>query len=236
MASKGGVSKYQNFYTTTVHRSQLKNAPYNPRIMDKGAMKRLREGLKKHGLVQPIIWNKRTGNIVGGHQRVSQLDTLERSENYDLTVAVIDVDEREEAEINIQLNNTSMQGEWDMDMLANLAIEYDFTFDDMGFSDTDIDILFDGDERFTELFDTEETQQVKGVLKDIKEDRQQMRERLKGENSIDWYAMIVFADEEEKRDFFRRIHVPDYEQYVTVDQIERILLEKGQTTEATQDM
>lgn len=222
MASKGGISKYQNFETMTVHRSQLKNAPYNPRIMDKGAMKRLKEGLRKHGLVQPIIWNKRTGNIVGGHQRVNQLDSLERSKNYDLTVAVIDVDEREEAEINIQLNNTSMQGEWDMDMLADLATDYQFSFEDMGFSETDIDIMFDGDDRFTELFDTEEAQTVKGHLKEIKEDREQMRERLKGENGINWYAVIVFGDEDEREDFFKRIHVPSYEQYVTVDQIERI--------------
>ena len=222
MANSGGLSRYQNFRTMTVHRSQLRNAEYNPRIMDKGAMKRLREGIKKHGLVQPIIWNSRTGNIVGGHQRVRQLDSLERSEDYELTVAVIDVDEREEAEINVQLNNTSMQGEWDLDLLASLATEYDLSFDDMGFSDTDVDILFDGDERFTELFDTDEAQTVKGKLGAIKENRSQMNDRLKDENGINWYAVVIFGSEAEREDFFRRIHVPAYEQYVTVDQIERI--------------
>lgn len=222
MASNGGISKYQNFKTATVHRSQLKNAAYNPRVMDKGAMKRLKEGLRKHGLVQPIIWNKRTGNIVGGHQRVKQLDALEHSENYELTVAVIDVDEREEAEINVQLNNTSMQGEWDLDMLADLAVEYDLSFDDMGFSDTDVDIIFDGDDRFTELFDTDEAQTVKGKLKSIKEDRSQMNQRLSEENGINWYAVVIFGSEEEREAFFKRIHVPVYEQYITAEQIERI--------------
>lgn len=218
----GNVSKYQTFKTETINRRELKNAPYNPRIMDKGAMKRLKEGLKKHGLVQPIVWNKRTGNIVGGHQRLSQLDALERTNDYELTVAVIDVDQREEVEINIQLNNPSMQGEWDMDMLADVAGEYEFTFEELGFSDTDIDILFDGDERFSELFETDEASQVKGILGEIKENRKQMNERLATENGINWYAVIVFGDESERKAFFRRIHVPEYEQYITVDQIERI--------------
>lgn len=229
------VSKYQVFDTLTISRKQLANAPYNPRVIDKGAKERLREGLRKHGLVQPIVWNKRTGNVVGGHQRLKQLDALEGTSDYELTVAVIDVDEREEVEINVQLNNPSMQGDWNMDMLADIATEYDFTFDDLGFSDTDIDLMFDGDERFSELFDTSTVGQVKGTLKDIKEDREQMRERLKGENGIDWYTVIVFADEEEKRDFHRRIHIPDYEQYVTVDQIERIAGDYQPSSQNTPD-
>ena len=216
------MSKYQTFSTETISRRQLANAPYNPRIIDKGARERLKEGLRKHGLVQPVVWNRRTGNVVGGHQRLSQLDALEGTDNYSLTVAVIDVDEREEVEINIQLNNPSMQGEWDMDMLAEVAVEHDFTFEDLGFSDADIDIMFDGDDRFSQLFETDEVAETKGVLKEIKEDRQQMNERLEGENGIDWYAVLIFADEDERREFFKRIHVPEYEQYLTVEQLERL--------------
>ena len=115
-----------------------------------------------------------------------------------------------------------MQGDWDMDLLAEIAGEYDFTFDDLGFSDIDVDVIFDGDERFSSLFDTDSATQVKGKLADIKEDRRQMNERLKGENAIDWYAVVIFADEDERRDFFRRIHVQEYEQYVTVEQLERL--------------
>ena len=59
-------SKFQAFETETIDRSQIKNAPYNPRIMDKEAKNRLREGIRKHGLVSAITWNKRTGNLVGG--------------------------------------------------------------------------------------------------------------------------------------------------------------------------
>ena len=102
-------SKYQNYDTETISRKQIKNAPYNPRIMDKEAAKRLKKAIQTHGLVSALTWNKRTGNLVGGHQRLQQLDALEKSDDYELTVCVVDVDEREEAALNVELNNPSMQ-------------------------------------------------------------------------------------------------------------------------------
>lgn len=110
MCDMAGKAKFQTFEMQTVNRKDIKGAPYNPRIIDSDAKKRLKEGLRKHGLVQPVVMNKRTGNLVGGHQRLTQLDSLMKGKDYDLDVAVIDVDEREEAEINVQLNNPSMGG------------------------------------------------------------------------------------------------------------------------------
>lgn len=218
----GNLSKFQTFETEIINREQLKGAPYNPRIIDKGAKQRLKDGLRKHGLVQPIVWNRRTGNVVGGHQRLEQLDALEKRGDYELTVSVIDVSEREEAEINVQLNNPSMQGDWNFDALADMAGEFDLTFDDMGFSETDIDLMFDGDDRFSELFDAPEVEQVKGKLDEIKESREAGQIALKERNSINWYSVIVFASEEERREFYKRIHIPEYEDYITLEQIERI--------------
>ena len=85
-------SKYQAYETDTISRDMIKNAPYNPRIMDEGAKKRLKRNIAKHGLVSALTWNKRTGNLVGGHQRLEQLDALEKSKDYELTVCVVDVD------------------------------------------------------------------------------------------------------------------------------------------------
>lgn len=59
-------SKYQAYDTETINRSEIKNAPYNPRIMDEKAKKRLKANIQKHGLVAALTWNKRTGNLVGG--------------------------------------------------------------------------------------------------------------------------------------------------------------------------
>lgn len=136
-------SKFESFEMKTVPRSDIHGAPYNPRKIGTMQKKRLRDGIKKHGLVQPIIVNSRTMNIVGGHQRLSQLDKLEGSSDYSLTVAVIDVDESEEAQINIELNNASMQGEWDFSKLAAMPEAFSFDFQEVGFTVPDVNEIFD---------------------------------------------------------------------------------------------
>ena len=140
------ISKYQKFDTQVISRADIKNADYNPRIMDKNAKQRLKKIIREHGLVSAITWNKRTGNLVGGHQRLEQLDSLEKSADYELTVCVVDVDEAEEAKLNVILNNPSVQGEWDIERLAQMTEDFDITLKDMGFTDYDIDFMFDGDD------------------------------------------------------------------------------------------
>lgn len=215
-------SKYENFEMQTVHRSQIKNAEYNPRFMGEKEKKRLKAALKENGLVSALTWNKRTGNLVGGHQRLEQLDSLEKNEDYELTVCVIDVDEKQEAKLNVQLNNPSMQGDWDVEKLFEITQDFDLSMEEMGFTSTDAAYLFDGDEKFVELFETPEAQEEKGKLKKIKEDRQGMGAKYKEEQRADFMLMVVFQDAKERADFMRRIHVPGYEQYVTVEQLERI--------------
>lgn len=215
-------SKYQKFTIETISRADIKNADYNPRIMDKESKKRLKEGLKKHGLVSTLTWNKRTGNLVGGHQRLEQLDALERNKDYSLDVCVIDVDEAEEAVLNVQLNNPSMQGDWDLEKLAMITEEFDVDFDDMGFSKLDVEFMYDGDERFTQMFDTPETEEVKKGLEEVKAARQASKERMQENNNINFYSVIVFEDEKAKADFYRKISVPLSEEFLTVDKILRL--------------
>lgn len=216
-------SKYQAFDTETISRDMIKNAPYNPRIMDESAKKRLKKNIAKHGLVSALTWNKRTGNLVGGHQRLEQLDALEKSHDYELTVCVVDVDEREEATLNVQLNNPSMQGDWDFDLLANLAEEHDLDLqEDFGFTETDVDFMFDGDDRFSQLFDTEEGEKMRGDLEAVKAARKESVERLKDRNSIDWYVGIVFETKEDRERFLKSISIPVHEQFITEDQLMRI--------------
>lgn len=216
-------SKFQAYDTETISRDMIKNAPYNPRIMDEGAKKRLRKNIAKHGLVAALTWNKRTGNLVGGHQRLEQLDALEKSKNYDLTVCVVDVDEREEAALNVQLNNPSMQGEWDLDKLANMTEEFDLDLsDDLGFTESDIDFMFEGDDRFSQLFETKEGENMRGDLEAVKEARKKSVENLKERNNINWYTVIVFENQQERENFMKEISIPVHEQYITEDQVRRI--------------
>lgn len=217
-------SKYENYETEIITRSMIKNAEYNPRLMDKEAKKRLKKSIAKHGLVSALTWNKRTGNLVGGHQRLEQLDALEKSKDYELTVCVVDVDEREEATLNVQLNNPSMQGDWDFDKLANMAEEFDLDLsEDMGFTDTDIDLMFDGDDRFSQLFESKESEDLRGAVEKVKQAKSASIERMKEKDCIDWFVVIVFDTQEKKIEFLKKISIPKYEQYITEDQLMRIL-------------
>lgn len=215
-------SKFQKGEMQTMKRSELKGAEYNPRIIDKEAKKRLKKVLQQHGLVSPITYNKRTGNIVSGHQRISQLDSLEKSQDYTLDVWVIDVPIEEEAKLNVILNNPSVQGDWDLDKLADITEEFGVNFDDMGFSKLDVDFMFDGDERFTEMFETTEAEEVKKGLEEVKEARAASKERLADRGNINWYSVIVFEDEEQKKQFYKEISVPIFEEYITADKIYRL--------------
>ena len=222
MVNMANKSKFQNFTVATINRSDIKNAEYNPRVMDKEAKKRLKKNLQENGLVSALTWNKRTGNLCGGHQRLEQLDALEKNKDYSLDVCVVDVDERTEAKLNVILNNPSMQGDWDLDKLAFMSDEFGVSFDEMGFTKLDVDFMYDGDERFTEMFETPEAEEVKKGLEEVKAARQAGKERMQEKNNINFYSIIVFEDEKQRADFYKKISVPASEEYLTVDKILRL--------------
>lgn len=134
-------AKTQKYTIATVHRSQIKGADYNPRVMDDKTKKRLKNVLKNHGLVMPLVWNKTTGNLVAGHQRLEQVDALEKTEDFELDVAVIEVDENTEKKLNIMLNNNSLIGDYDFDKLAELITADDIQLPDLGFTLDDMNLL-----------------------------------------------------------------------------------------------
>ena len=94
--------------------SDLKPAPYNPRQSTEKQEKKLQESLNKFGVVEPIIFNKQTGYIVGGHFRVRELKKLGYKE---VECVIVDLSEEDEKELNIRLNANT--GEWDWEELAN---------------------------------------------------------------------------------------------------------------------
>lgn len=94
--------------------SDLIPAPYNPRQSTAKQEQHLKESLEKFGLVEPIIYNKQTGYIVGGHFRVRELKKLGIKE---VECVIVDLNEADEKELNIRLNANT--GGWDWDTLAN---------------------------------------------------------------------------------------------------------------------
>ena len=56
--------------------SLLNAAPYNPRKdLQPGdpEYQKIARSIEKYGCVEPIIWNEKTGNVIGGHQRLKVL-------------------------------------------------------------------------------------------------------------------------------------------------------------------
>lgn len=222
----------QQFEFGTLKRSQIKFATYNPRVIDDSNQKKLIKGIRENGLVEPLVVNKRTGNtLVSGHQRLTAADKIYKKD-YDVPVSIIDVDEETEKKLNVQLNNPSMQGEWDLSALADLAIDDDISFEDMGFDAGEIDLMFDGeidingnfkdDEPDEEKEKTEEEiEKEKAGLEELKQQKKEARKEMQDQDVIDFYCKVVFPSNEAKRKFFKKANIPANEEYVTIDQLKR---------------
>jgi DNA modification methylase len=122
---------------------KLNPAKYNPRKDLKPGdpeYEKLKKSIETFGYVEPVIWNKRTGSIVGGHQRFKILKEQGATE---VDCVVVDMDESEEKALNIALNKVS--GDWDLPRLADLIGELDKAMFDVsltGFDAAEIDDLF----------------------------------------------------------------------------------------------
>ncbi|EGO7718080.1 TPA: ParB N-terminal domain-containing protein, partial [Enterococcus faecalis] len=87
--------------------SELRPAEYNPRVELKPGMEeyeKLKQSILEFGFVDPPIFNKRTGNLVGGHQRVSVAKDLGIGE---IEVSIVDLPIEKEKALNIALNKIS---------------------------------------------------------------------------------------------------------------------------------
>lgn len=86
---------------------EMKPADYNPREIRPEALEGLQGSIARFGMMVPIIWNKRSGRIVGGHQRYKILMAQGVEET---DVVVVDLDDNEEISLNITMNNPSARG------------------------------------------------------------------------------------------------------------------------------
>jgi len=220
-------SKYQNYKIVEVARSTIKLAEYNPRVINKEAEKKLKKKIKNQGLVSPLIYNKRTMTLLAGHQRIKQLDKLEKypKNDYLLTMSEVDISLKEEKEMNVFLNNVSAQGDWDYDLLETLVDETNF--DDMGFEESDMDMFFSDNSTFVgEHTDTEEVKQDKEKLNKIKAERKKMNDKYKDANSADYYFYVVCENQKKKDALLKLIGLPINEMYVDGYRISQ-KIEKG---------
>lgn len=79
-------------------------APYNPQFDLRPGdpdYDRLKRSLEEFSFVEPLVWNRRTGHLVGGHQRLEILGArgVKRVE-----VSVVGLPPEREQALNVALN------------------------------------------------------------------------------------------------------------------------------------
>ncbi len=112
---------------------ELMPAPYNPRedIQPGDAeYEKLKRSLEEFGYVEPVIWNERSGYVVGGHQRLKVLRELGETE---IDCVIVDLPDEREKALNVALNK--IHNTWDKEKLTELLEDL---------QNTDIDITLTG--------------------------------------------------------------------------------------------
>jgi DNA modification methylase len=110
---------------------ELKGWDRNPRQISPEALAGLKASIEAFGLVQPIIWNKQTDRVVGGHQR---LLVLKSKGVLETEVVVVDLPEDKEKALNVALNNPEISGTFTSDlpdMLAEIKAENEKLYDSL---------------------------------------------------------------------------------------------------------
>ena len=100
---------------------KINPAPYNPRKdLQPGdaEYEKLKRSIETFDCVEPLVWNRRTGHLVGGHQRFKIL--LARGDK-EVQCSVVDLSAEQEKALNVALNKIS--GDWDDEKLARLLDE-----------------------------------------------------------------------------------------------------------------
>ena len=126
-----------------IQTDRLVPADYNPRKDLKPGdpeYEKLKRSLEEFGYVEPVIWNKATSHVVGGHQRLKVLLDMGVTE---VDCVVVEMDAEKEKALNVALNKIS--GDWDKDKLALLIADLqgaDFDVSLTGFDPGEIDDLF----------------------------------------------------------------------------------------------
>ena len=169
--------------------NKINPAKYNPRKdlqSDDPEYKKLAKSIREFSLVEPLIWNEKTSNLVGGHQRLKILKELGYTE---VEVSIVNISESREKALNIALNK--IQGNWDYPKLKDLLQDLDTGEIDMEVTGFDIKEIEDLMTQFLKWL-------PEGNL-------------IEGEGELARRVIITFRNETEELEFwikFGKDHIP----------------------------
>lgn len=192
-------------------RDDIHPADYNPRAIDLPAQIKLRNGLRKFGMVDNFTWNIRTGNLVGGHQRLALMDQeFGKDTGYSVYVTIVDYPVPEEKALNVLLNNDGAQGMFDWTKLGTmLANEKEFDIDDAGFDSVGLQRVLQAYVPDYEKLDLshlfppveDPAKQTAEDITAMKASKEEHREQSGNANKDGFYLQLVFGTMEEKEAF-----------------------------------
>lgn len=209
-----------------VLRSSIQGAEYNPRVLSDKARRRLKAGMGKLHLLQPLVWNKRSGVLVGGHQRLKILDQhADGAKDYYLTVAAVDLEPSDEVAANALLNNQEAAGEFDLAKLRemfdrNPGIDLEAT----GFEQVDILRLFG-----TTKLDVASADDLAAMGESLDKMRELQDKIAKTSEKRDdglFYLVLLFRDSDESKAFVAHLGLPD-DQYQSAADVLGAITERG---------
>ena len=217
---------------TNLTAKDLKNsgAKFNPRKITKPELDRLKKAFEEFGDLGGIVFNRRTDNLIGGHQRVKVIPkdaVIEKTELSEPsrtgTVAhgfiiidgekysyrEVDWDKTKEKIANIAANTHG--GDWDEEklgeILKELSADVNFDIDLTGFTLAEVyqtigdDPMHDTADRLLTMSDQ---------LRQSREAFKKIRKRIEEIDDImDCYLVVVFKNSEERKKFTAALNLPD---------------------------
>lgn len=153
-------------------------APYNPREIESHEFEALCRSLRFFGCVEPILCNRRTNHIVGGHQRVKAAE----AEDFEaLPVWWIDLDEPSEMQLNVSLNRVT--GKFEESKLRDLIAELEIRGADTSLTGLKAD-------------------EVSRLMNREGEDVLDASEQL---GNVEYRVMVICEDEHDQAELFERM-------------------------------
>lgn len=230
LRSESGKTGTQRFEYREISRTQINPAPYNPRAISEYARKQLRSSLDRFGLVEPLVWNETTSNLVSGHQRLSLVDEREgwpdKVADYRIGVSVIRMSLKREKELNVWLNNASAQGHYDKDTLFDLIKSDEFDLGDFGFTKVDLELEFGNLDGLEDMFAAQKAAAASAVdeaekIAAIKARKKRVREQDKADPSEDasYYVVTMWGSREAKEEWLRQHRLPHDVTHIDIERL-----------------
>lgn len=181
------------------------------------------------------MWNRTTGHIVGGHQRLDALDSIMRTKNYELEVVAVEMPLKDEVRLNVVLNNADAQGVFDFAKIQELSNEFSLDIEsDFGFSPEVIDIQFPEVAQAASFSDqpsfadTEPRRASEEDIAKMKEMKKALRQELKEGNEevgnfrgeAKGILTVVFNCESDKKEWLKSLNIPEDRNVVNIEDIE----------------